>query len=406
MGKSQQELVTAIDVGSSKVFVLVAEVVEGGLRYLGHGQQESRGTRKGAIADLEKAVAAIHRAVEKAEAAAGVGVESAVAGIGGGHMRGINSRGGVTLASRAREITREDIRDAVEKARAVALPGDWQIMHLLPQEFFVDEQNSIRDRAGMLGSKLEVQVHVVTSVATVTQTVVTALNRAGIEVLDTIFEPLACAECVLKPDERELGICLLDIGAGSSELIVYHEGVVAHTGVVAIGGDHFTNDLAVGLRTPLAEAEKLKRSFGSAMVSRVPDENEIEVPAVGDRPSRLMPQRFLAEILEPRAVELLEHVRENLQQGGALERCAAGFVLTCGGARLAHLPEMVEKTLRRPARVGRPAPMAKLPAELAELEYAAAIGMVYYANRSRYARKRDETGLGGKLRSFFARASM
>ena len=406
MTNKQQELITAIDVGSAKTFVLVAEVLEGAVRYLGHGTHESRGSRKGAIVDLEKAVVSIQRAVEKAEAAAGVAVESAVVGVGGVHLRGVNSRGGVTLASRAREITRDDIRDAVEKARAVALPPDWQVMHLLPQEFIVDEQNSVRDPAGMLGSKLEVQVHVVTALSTMTQNAVTALNRAGVEVLDTIFEPLACAECVLKADERELGVCLLDIGAGSTELIVYHEGVVRHSGVVPIGGDHFTNDLAVGLRTPLADAEKLKRSFGSGVVTRVPEGHEIEVPAVGDRPSRLMPQRFLAEVLEPRAGELFEHVRDNLRQAGALELCGAGMVLTGGGSRLAHLAEIAEQTVRKPARLGRPAPMAKLPAELAEPDFAAAIGMVFYANRSRYARRKDEAGLAGKLKSFFARASM
>lgn len=406
MPQKQENLITAIDLGSAKTFALVAEITEAGTRYLGHGAAESRGSRKGAIADLERATSSVQRAVEKAEAAAGVAVEAAIVGVGGGHVRGLNSRGGVTLGSKPREIVREDIRDAVEKARAINLPADWQVMHLLPQEFIVDEQNSVRDPTGMMGARLEVQVHVVASIATVTQNVVTVLNRAGVAVQDTVFEPLACAECVLKGDERELGVCLVDVGAGSSELIVFHEGVVVHTGVIPIGGDHFTNDLAVGLRTPLAEAEKLKRSFGSAIVTRVPEGNEIEVPAVGDRPARLMPQRFLAEVLEPRAGELFEHVRDNLRQGHVFDLCATGLVLTGGGARLAYMAEVAEQTLRRPARLGRPAPMAKLPAELAEPDYAAAIGMISYGNRARYARKKDEAGLGGKIRSFFARASM
>lgn len=406
MSNRQENLITAIDVGSSKTFALVAETGDAGIRYLGHGVVESRGSRKGAIVDLEKATGSVRRAVEKAEAAAGVAVEAAIVGVGGAHVRGLNSRGGVTLGSKPREIAREDIRDAVEKARAINLPADWQVMHLLPQEFIVDEQNSVRDPTGMMGTRLEVQVHVVASIGTVTQNVVTVLNRAGVAAQDTVFEPLACAECVLKGDERELGICLLDIGAGSSELIVFHEGVVVHTGVVPIGGDHFTNDLAVGLRTPLAEAEKLKRSFGSAVVTRVPEGNEIEVPAVGDRPARLMPQRFVAEILEPRAGELFEHVRDNLRQGHVFDLCATGLVLTGGGARLPNIAEIAEQTLRRPARVGRPAPMAKLPAELAEPDYAAVIGMISYGNRVRYARKKDDAGLGGKIRSFFARASM
>lgn len=406
MGNKQDNQIIAVDVGSAKTFVLAAETSEEGVRYLGHGANDSRGSRKGAIVDLEKAAASVRRAAEHAEASAKLQIESAIVGVGGGHMRSINCRGGVSLGSRAREITRDDVRDAVEKARAVTLPQEWEIMHLLPQQFLVDEENSVRDPSGMMGSKLEVQVHAITSIATVTQNVVTSLNRAGIEVMDTVFEPLACAECVLRPDERELGICLLDIGAGSTELLVYHEGVVVHSGVVGIGGDHFTNDLAVGLRTPLADAEKLKRNFGAAIVTRVPEGNEIEVPAVGDRPSRLMPQRFLAEVLEPRATELFEHVRDHLRQAHALDLCGAGMVLTGGGAKLANMAEMAEQVLRKPARIGRPSPIAKLPAELAEPEYATAIGLILYSTRARYARRRDEAGLSGKLRSFLARASM
>jgi|ERR1051326_3505738 cell division protein FtsA len=406
MGNKQNNQIVAVDVGSAKTFVVAAETSEEGIRYLGHGTSDSRGSRKGAIVDLEKAAASVRRAAEQAEAAAKLQVESAIVGIGGGHMRSINCRGGVSLGSRAREITRDDVREAVEKARAVTLPPEWQIMHLLPQQFLVDEENSVRDPSGMMGSKLEVQVHAITSIATVTQNVVTALNRAGIEVLDTVFEPLACAECVLRPDERELGVALLDIGAGSTELLVYHEGVVVHSGVVGIGGDHFTNDLAVGLRTPLADAEKLKRNFGAAIVTRVPEGNEIEVPAVGDRPSRLMPQRFMAEVLEPRATELFEHVRDHLRQAHALDLCGAGMVLTGGAAKLANLAEVAEQVLRKPARIGRPSPIAKLPVELAEPEYATAIGLIFYGTRARYARQKEEAGLSGKLRSFLARASM
>jgi len=404
MKSKQQNLVAAIDVGSAKTCVLMAEAGESGIQYLGHGISESRGSRKGAIVDLEKAVASVQRAAEKAEAVAGVAVESALVGIGGASVRGLNSRGGVSVAPRPREITRDDIRQAVEKARAISLPPDWQVMHLLPQQFIVDEQNSIRDPAGMLGARLEVQVHVVTAVSSATQNVVTVLNRAGIQVDDTVFEPLAAAECVLKADERELGVCLLDIGAGSTELIVYQEGVVAHTAVIPIGGDHFTNDVAVGLRTPLAEAEKIKRSFGCAVVIRVAEGNEIEVPAVGDRPSRLMPQRFLCEILEPRATELFEHVRENLRQAGVLELCATGSVLIGGSARLTSLTEIAENILRKPARVGRPVAIPKMPRELAEPEFAAVIGLIFYGNRSRHARRNHDQGLTARLKAFFAGA--
>ena len=403
MGKEQQNLLTVIDVGSAKVCALVAEITETGVRYRGHGVSESRGTRKGVIVDLDKTVASVQRAVEQAEHVAETSVESAVVGVAGPHIRGVNSRGGIGIGSRSREITRDDIRAAVERARAVALPPDREVLHLLPQEFILDDQNGIRDPAGMVGSKLEVQVHLVTGAATATQNLVTAVNRAGIHVDDTVYEPLAAADAVLKADERELGVCLCEIGAGSTDVIVFCEGAVAHTGVVPIGGDHFTNDVAVGLRTPLAEAEKIKKLFGNAKVTRVPEGNEIEVPAVGDRQSRLMPQRLLAEILEPRACELFEMLRDHLRQAGVLELCGAGSVLTGGGARLPSLAMLAEEALRKPSRVASPSPLSKMPASLAEPEFATAVGLVFYGHRTRLARGPQDQGLGAKLKSLFAR---
>jgi cell division protein FtsA len=220
---------------------------------------------------------------------------------------------------------------------------------------------------------------------------------------DTIYEPLASADAILRPDERELGVCLADIGAGSTDLIVYYEGAVVHSGVVPIGGDHFTNDVAVGLRTPLADAEKIKRSFGCAVVTRIPETNEIEVPAVGERPSRLMPQRFLCEVLQARAQELFEHVRENLRHAGVLELCGAGVVLTGGGARLNAIAETAEQVLRRPIRLPLPAPVDKMPAELAAPEFAAVIGMIFYGNRMRLARSAQEQRFTARLRALFAK---
>jgi cell division protein FtsA len=282
------------------------------------------------------------------------------------------------------------------------MPEDRQPLHLLPQQFILDEQDGIRDPEGMIGSRLEAQVHVVTTLATAAQTVVTALNRAGIHVDDTIYEPLAAADAILRPDERELGVCLADIGAGSTDLVVYYEGAVAHTGVVPIGGDHFTNDVAVGLRTPLAEAEKIKKLFGCAVVTKIPENNEIEVPTTaGDRLSRLMPQRFLCEVLQARAQELFEHVREHLRHAGVLELCGAGIVLTGGGARLNAIPETAEHILRRPVRLPLPAPVDKMPAELAAPEFAAVIGMIFYGNRMRFARSAHEQGFTARLRALF-----
>jgi cell division protein FtsA len=407
VSKEQQNLIVALDIGSAKTFALVAEASEAGLRYRGHGIAESRGSRKGVIVDLDKVVSSIQRAVEQAEQSAGVQVDHAVASVGGTHIRGITSRSGLVLGSKPREIGREEVRQALDKARSVSLPPDRQVMHLLPQEFILDDQGAIRDPNGMLAAKLEAQVHMITAQGNVTQSVVTAANRAGVEVNDTVYEGLVAGDCVLKSDERELGVVMCDIGAGTTELLVLFEGAVAHSGVVPIGGDHFTNDVAVGLRTPLSEAEKLKRSFGSAVVTMVPEGNELEVPAVGDRTSKLVSQRFLAEILEPRATELFEHVRDNLRQGGVLELCAAGSVLTGGGALLANMAQIAEQTLRKPSRVGLPTPISKMPAQISGPEYSVAIGTILYAHRGRLARTRQsDEGFSSKIRSFFAKASM
>ena len=403
MAKFEQNFLTAIDIGSAKTCALVAELTETGLRYCGHGISDARGSRKGVIVDLDKAAASVQRAVEQAEQMVGAPVERALVGVAGPHVRGINSRAGISLGSRPREIGRDEIRAAVERARAFNLPEDRQTLHLLPQQFILDEQDGIRDPEGMVGTRLEAQVHVVTTSATAAQTVVTALNRAGIHVDDTIYEPLAAADAILRPDERELGICLADIGAGTTDLVVYYEGAVAHTGVVPIGGDHFTNDVAMGLRTPIADAEKIKKSFGCAVVTKIPETNEIEVPSVGDNSSRLMPQRFLCEVLQARTQELFEHVRDNLRHAGVLEMCGAGIALTGGGARLNGIGETAEQILRRPVRLPLPAPVDKMPAELAGPEFAAVIGMIFYGNRMRMARSAQEQGFTARLRALFAR---
>ncbi len=403
MAKPDNNLLTAIDVGSAKTCALVAEMTDAGLRYRAHGVCESRGARKGVIIDLEKAITSIQQAVERAENAAGAPIEHAVVGVAGAHIRGITSQGGITLGSRAREVTREDIRQSVERAKAINMPPDRQILHQLPQEFILDDQPGLREPAGMMGNKLEVKVHVVTASTSATQNIVTALNRAGIQVDDHIFEALACADAVLRQDERELGVCLVDIGAGSSDLIVFHEGAVVHTGVVPIGGDHFTNDVAVGMRTPLADAEKIKRMFGNAVVTRIPETNEIEVPSVGDRPSRLMSQRLLGEVLEPRARELFEIMRDHLRQAGVLEFCNAGLVLTGGGSRLNSVSEIAEDVLRKPVRMGVPAALTGMPSELAEMEYACALGMALYSYRARMLQGQGQQGFGSKLKGLVAR---
>lgn len=399
MASQPDNLIAAIDVGSAKVCAMVAEVTESGLRYRGHGVALSLGSRKGVIVELDKAVASIQRAVEAAENAAGAPIERAIVGIGGSHVRGLNSHGGISLGTRPREIGRDEIKQAVERARTIPLPPDREVLHLLPQEFILDEQSGVHDPLGMMASRLEVRVHIVTAASSAVQNVIIAVNKAGVHVEDTVFEPLAAIDSALRADERELGVCLAEIGAGSTELVVVHEGAIAFTGVVPIGGDHFTNDLSVGLCTALSEAEKIKKTYGHAVVTMVPEGNEIEVPSVGDRPSRMWSQRVAAEILEPRARELFEMLRETLRHSGTSERCIAGIVLTGGGAQLPGIFEVAESVLRRPVRLSWPVPLAKMPSVLAEPEFATVLGMIQYAQRSRIARGAQQDRWGARLKA-------
>ncbi|SRR5579871_909176 len=401
MANQQGHFFTAIDVGSAKTCALMAEVTDNGLRYRGHGVADSRGSRKGVIVELDKAVAAIQKAVEVAEDTAGAAIEHATVGIGGSHVRGINTHGGISLGTRPREIGRDEIKQAVERARAIPLPPDREILHLLPQEFILDNQSGIHDPLGMMAARLEVRVHMVTAATSALQNVITAVNKAGVHVDDTVFEPLAAADSVLRSDERELGVCLADIGAGSTELIVFQQGAVSHTAVIPVGGDHFTSDLSVGLCTALGEAEKIKKVYGNAIVTLIPEGNEVEVPSVGDRPSRLLPQRFVAEILEPRARELFEMMRDALRQSGMYELCIAGIVLTGGASRLPGIFDVAESVLRKPVRLSWPSPLAKMPTTLAEPEFATLLGMVNYGQRARIARGLQDGGLGSRLKAMF-----
>lgn len=405
MGKVNENTICILDVGSTKTCVVVGEVTDAGLRYRGHGVADSRGSRKGVIVELDKATASIQRAVEEAESTAQIPIERATIGIGGPHIRGFNSRGGIALGSRPREINRDDVRQAVERARSVSLPPDRQTIHLLPQEFIVDEQGSIQDAIGMIGMRLEVNAHVITAATSATQNLVTAANRAGIHVDDIVFEPLACADAILDSDERELGVCLVDVGSGSTDVVVFYEGAVAHTGVVPIGGDHFTNDIAVGLRTPLVDAEKIKRHCGCAVVTDIPEGNEIEVPSVGNRPSRLMSQRILGEIIEPRARELFEMLREQLRQARVFDGLGAGCVLIGGGSRLSAIAEIAEQSLRCPARVGAVNGIPRMPNSLAQADFASCVGLLMYTHRSRAGRiKEEQAGLKARLRALFVGA--
>jgi len=399
MAQRQNNLIVVLDVGSAQTRVVAAEINESSLRYRGHGVVESQGMRKGLIAELGPAAKAVRAANEQAERVARVNVDECVVGVGGPHIRGLNTNGGFELGNRIREITREDVRTAVERARAVERPPDREILHLLPRQFILDDQPGIFDPVGMVGSRLEVDLHIATCSGGALQSTITCANRAGLEVTEAILESLAAAECTLSADERELGVCLLDIGAHSSDLVVFFEGAVAHTASVPIGGAHFTNDLAIGLQMPVAQAEELKRQFGNCVVTAVPQSAEIEI--ANPHPQRL-PLRMIAEILEPRARELFYYVKGSLRHGGVVDALGAGCVLTGGGALLPGLLDITESQLRVPARTGMPVRLSHMPGELAHPSFSVAIGMLMYAHRTRNSRAQEDNSLRAKLRAMFA----
>jgi cell division protein FtsA len=397
MAQRADDLITVIDVGSAKTRVLVAELHDGALRYRGHAIVPSKGMRKGLIAELGPATESINQAATIAEKLSGGVIEKCVVGVGGQHVRGVNSRGGISLGTRLREITREDVRAAVDRARSVSIPADREVIHLLPQQFLLDDQPGIHDPVGMVGTRLEVDLHLSTCSGGVLQSIVTCANKAGLEVTETIFEAIAAAEAIVSADERELGACLIDIGAGSTELVVFFEGSVAHTAVIPIGGDHFTNDLALGMHIPVPEAEWLKCEYGHAVVTAVPNASELTL-----RDGRLIRQRMIAEMLEPRAREMFYMLRDNLRQGGVLEALGAGCILTGGGAKMPGLLEVAESLLRVPARIGTPLQVSRMPEDLAEPECAALVGMLLYSHRTGNLRAAEDGGLRAKLRAMFA----
>lgn len=398
---NKERYLVGLDIGSTKTCALIGEVEDDVVRFVALGAAESKGLRKGVIVNLDAAVSSIRRAVEEAESAAGVPIESALVGVAGGHVRGLNSRGGITLGSRARDIQRDDVRRAVDAARNVSLPEDREVLHVLPQEFLVDAQDNIRDPMSMVGQKLEANVHIVTASITATQNIITAANRAGVVVSDTVLEPLASAEAVLTQDERELGCCVIDIGGGSTELIVYCGGVVRHTAAIPVGGDHFSNDLAVGLRTPIPEAEKIKREYACSLRDLMEEDPAIEIASVGDRPPRTVFGRMLCEIVEPRAQELLTLVRDELKRAGLDTQIPAGLVLTGGGARLRGFADMAERIFHLPVRVASPRGMAEMGETVMQPEYATVVGLLVYGARARRADARPGT-FRSKLKALFA----
>lgn len=397
MSQNPENLIVALDIGSSQTRVVAAELHENALRYRGHGVVESAGMRRGLIAELSPEIKAVRAASEQAERTGrNLNISECAVSIGGPHVRGLNTTGGIDLGNRMREITSDDVRAAVNHARNVERPSGSEIVHLLHRQFILDDQPGIFNPEGMVGSRLEVDLHIATCSASALQSAVTCANRGGMKVTEAVLESLAAAECTLSADERELGVCLLDIGAHSSDLAVFYEGAVVHTGSVPIGGMHFTNDLAVVLKMPVALAEELKRQFGNVVVTAVPQNEEIE--ATGPEP-RVLRLRNVAEVLEPRARELMGYVRDNLREGGVERALGAGCVLTGGGAVLPGMLDIAESVLHVPARIGRPVRISHMPESLIDPRFAVSIGTLLYVQRTRALREAEHQSLRSKLKT-------
>ncbi len=380
----KERYIVGIDIGTTKVTAIVSEVTEEGrLEIIGIGSTSSKGLRKGMVINLEQTVESIKRVVEEAELMAGVEIESAYVGLAGGHIKGFNSRAVVAITSKTREICREDVYRAIEAAKAIPLPSDREIVHVLPQEFVVDGHDGIFDPTGMTGSRLEANVHIITASTTAIQNIVTCVNRAGMEVIETVLEQLAAAEACLTDDEKELGVALLDIGGGTTDIAIFDKGTIWHTSVLPTGGDHFTNDVAVGLRTPILEAEKIKKKYGCALATMVSEEDTIEVPSVGGRKPRILGRQIMADILQPRAEEICHLVFQEIRRAGYERVLNSGVVITGGSASLEGLPEVAERVFDMPIRRGVPTGIGGLVDVVASPSYATAVGLVLYGLRSR-----------------------
>lgn len=379
----ENEIIVGLDIGTNKVAAIVGEITEDGIDIIGIGSSKSRGLRKGVVVNIDATVSSISQAIEEAEHMAGCDISTVYAGIAGGHVKGFNSHG--IVAVKDKEITESDVERVIEAAKALAIPMDREILHVLPQQYVIDEQDGIRDPLGMAGVRLEAKVHVTTVSVTSAQNIVKCANRCGLEVAEIVLEPLASAEAVTEEDERELGVALIDIGGGTTDIVVFHEGAVIHTAVLPLGGSHVTNDIAVGLRTPLDAAEKIKQKYGCCLPFMVDEEEIMEVSSVGGREPRSLPRQTLVQIIQPRIEEVFEHVRLNLEQSGYLNTLAAGVVLTGGGTILEGVPELCESVLGVPARRGTPQGIGGLVDVVRSPEYSTAVGLVQYGARENTA---------------------
>ncbi|QSV47144.1 cell division protein FtsA [Geobacter benzoatilyticus] len=380
MSARRDNLIVGLDIGTTKICAIVGNVTEDGIDIVGIGSSPSRGMRKGVVINIESTVESIKKAVSEAELMAGCEIRSVYAGIAGGHIKGFNSQG--VIAIKNREVTSEDVKRVIDAAKAIAIPMDREVIHILPQEFIIDDQDGIREPLGMSGVRLEARVHIVTGAVASAQNIVKACNRAGLDVADIVLEQLASSEAVLSSDEKELGVALVDIGGGTTDIAIFVDGAIKHTSVLSLGGNHLTNDIAVGLRTPMAEAEKIKQKYGCCMASLVGKEETIEVPSVGGRKPRVLSRQLLAEILEPRVEEIFTLVNREILKSGFEDMIASGVVITGGTTILEGMPELAEQVFNLPVRRGMPQQIGGLVDVVNSPVYATGVGLVVYGSKN------------------------
>jgi len=373
------EIIVGLDIGTTKVCVVIGALNENGqLEILGVGTTPSRGLRRGVVINIEATIHSILSAVEAAEMMSGREVHEVFTGISGGHIEGINSRGVVAVTGRGREITRNDIDRVIDAAKAIVIPMDREVLHVIPQEFVVDDQGNIRNPFGMIGVRLEAEVHIITGAVTSAQNIVKCVNRAGFKVADIVLEPLASARAVLTKDEKELGALLIDLGGGTTDVLVYIEGAPYHTSILSIGGDQVTNDISIMLKTPLEAAEKIKREAGCCYLPLIQEDEMVNVPVVGGRPPKQIKRKSVVDIIQPRMTEMLTMVRDQIKDNNYMKLLAGGVVLTGGGSLLPGTAELASEIFNLPARVGYPVKLGGLIEEYYSPIYATGIGLVLF----------------------------
>jgi cell division protein FtsA len=399
--KSEKNLIVGLDIGTSKVVAIVGEVTaDGSIEVIGIGSHPSRGLKKGVVVNIESTVHSIQRAIEEAELMAGCQIHSVYAGIAGSHIRSLNSHG--IVAIKDKEVTAGDVERVIDAARAVAIPADQKILHILPQEFLIDNQEGIREPVGMSGVRLEAKVHMVTGAVSAAQNIIKCVRRCGLEVDDIILEQLASSYSALTDDEKELGICMVDIGGGTTDIAVFTEGAIRHTAVIPIAGDQVTNDIAVALRTPTQFAEEIKIKYACALTQIASADESIEVPSVGDRPPRRLARHTLAEVVEPRYEELLSLVQAELRRSGFEDLVAAGIVLTGGSSKIEGLVELAEEVFHMPVRLGVPQYVTGLVDVVRNPIFATGVGLLLFGHHNRDQRALED-GLGKGLRGVWDR---